>query len=443
MLIPPHSTLPRRSWRSTNAEYTRVPLLTTQRLAQDDEIFNRARLVNCGYFMQIILGDYVGAILGLVRDDRDPRKWTFDGLVRGADGRFKDSDLATILQNSTSWRAGAYRHGNSGSAAGDRGAGNRAARRWGACSMNDFRRFLGLKPYASFQEWNSDKSVHVCHVRWGPLQALTGSDGCCIPLQRHRESRAVCGLASGGSQAADAWSGSLSGIYHLPFYFGRCGLPDPRRPIPDDRIHTVESDCLGLQDCQFDAQDGSYGGMLTKLLFRTLPEYYPRRSAYAHFPFLDPHSCKLDGGEHKSLVGEYIWTKPESMWKGGSTCGQTESAVREVLADQTVFPNGYADRVMEVTGHSTVDHTFVNDLLLKENAKWTDYFVTETRALIAQLSFGNVSKKVQYIDIVRDVINVLPGALDLQGDRRSSARGECANALSCIRGRMPIHLPKL
>jgi hypothetical protein len=37
-------------------------------MAQDDEIFNRSRLVNCGLFMQIILGDYVGGILGLVRD---------------------------------------------------------------------------------------------------------------------------------------------------------------------------------------------------------------------------------------------------------------------------------------------------------------------------------------------------------------------------------------
>jgi linoleate 10R-lipoxygenase len=35
---------------------------------QDDEIFHRTRLVNCGFFMQIILGDYVAAILGLVRD---------------------------------------------------------------------------------------------------------------------------------------------------------------------------------------------------------------------------------------------------------------------------------------------------------------------------------------------------------------------------------------
>lgn len=38
------------------------------RAAQDDELFARTRLVNCGLFMQIILGDYVGAILGLARD---------------------------------------------------------------------------------------------------------------------------------------------------------------------------------------------------------------------------------------------------------------------------------------------------------------------------------------------------------------------------------------
>lgn len=35
---------------------------------QDDELFNRARLVNCGWFTNVILGDYVGAILGLTRD---------------------------------------------------------------------------------------------------------------------------------------------------------------------------------------------------------------------------------------------------------------------------------------------------------------------------------------------------------------------------------------
>ena len=47
-------------------------------MKQDDEIFERTRLVNCGFFMQVILGDYVGAILGLVRDGLD---WRLDPLA--------------------------------------------------------------------------------------------------------------------------------------------------------------------------------------------------------------------------------------------------------------------------------------------------------------------------------------------------------------------------
>ncbi|KZT61364.1 heme peroxidase [Calocera cornea HHB12733] len=38
------------------------------RRAQDDEIYERARLVNCGFFAKIVLYDYVGGILGLTRD---------------------------------------------------------------------------------------------------------------------------------------------------------------------------------------------------------------------------------------------------------------------------------------------------------------------------------------------------------------------------------------
>lgn len=47
------------------------------RTAQDDEIFNRARLVNTAFFMQVILRDYVGVILGLVRDGST---WRLDPL---------------------------------------------------------------------------------------------------------------------------------------------------------------------------------------------------------------------------------------------------------------------------------------------------------------------------------------------------------------------------
>jgi linoleate 10R-lipoxygenase len=34
---------------------------------QDHILFNTARLINCGFFMNIIISDYIGAILGLTR----------------------------------------------------------------------------------------------------------------------------------------------------------------------------------------------------------------------------------------------------------------------------------------------------------------------------------------------------------------------------------------
>lgn len=43
--------------------------------AQDDEIFNTARLVNCMWFAQIVFSDYFSTILGLVRDGSS---WNLD-----------------------------------------------------------------------------------------------------------------------------------------------------------------------------------------------------------------------------------------------------------------------------------------------------------------------------------------------------------------------------
>jgi len=40
----------------------------TARITQDNELFERARLVNCGFFMQVILRDYVGVILALTQE---------------------------------------------------------------------------------------------------------------------------------------------------------------------------------------------------------------------------------------------------------------------------------------------------------------------------------------------------------------------------------------
>ena len=68
------------------------------RKAQDDEIFARARLVNTGFFMQMVLGDYVGAILGLVRDGLD---WRLDPLSVCFIYILSNKYLSTFIINST------------------------------------------------------------------------------------------------------------------------------------------------------------------------------------------------------------------------------------------------------------------------------------------------------------------------------------------------------
>jgi linoleate 10R-lipoxygenase len=67
-----------------------------------------------------------------------------------------------------------------------------------------------------------------------------------------------------------------------------------------------------LQDCQADTQDGSFGGILTRLLFRSLPDYYPPGSGLAHFPFLTPEKMKSSLKELGISPDKYIWQRPQT-----------------------------------------------------------------------------------------------------------------------------------
>ena len=79
-----------------------------------------------------------------------------DRLKRQADGTFSDDDLAKILQDATENVAGAYRaRGTPAALRVVEVMGMQQARQWGVCTMNEFRQFLGLKPFDSFEEWNN------------------------------------------------------------------------------------------------------------------------------------------------------------------------------------------------------------------------------------------------------------------------------------------------
>lgn len=90
--------------------------------------------------------------------------------------------------------------------------------------------------------------------------------------------------------------------------------------------------------------------MLTKLLFRSLPAHYPARSAYAHFPFLDPTYMQAHMRvNNPELEGKYTWTRPNAR-PGAVVVVESEKGVRAVLEDEATFPSEYKARLAEVVG---------------------------------------------------------------------------------------------
>ncbi|KAF8265060.1 linoleate diol synthase [Lactarius quietus] len=108
----------------------------------------------------LTVDDFKDAIKKIQAQEPDISHWTFGGLQRGADGKFDDTQLAGIIKDAVKDPAASF---------GARGTphimrlheimGIEANRRWGVCTLNEFRKFLGLKPYTTFLEWNSDKEI--------------------------------------------------------------------------------------------------------------------------------------------------------------------------------------------------------------------------------------------------------------------------------------------
>ncbi|KAH9475928.1 Linoleate 10R-lipoxygenase [Psilocybe cubensis] len=470
--------------------------------AQDEEIFQRARMVNCGFFMQIILGDYVGAILGLVRDGSDWRldplmpirdsdhqlvptgqgnvvsvefnllyrwhatlsqpdttyttntfnklfdgadpkditvqtfkqaahkylippanvqEWTFGGLKRGKDNRFEDADLANVLHNATEARAGAFKaRGIPEALRIIEVMGIEQSRSWGTCSLNEFRKFLGLKPYSTFEEWNPDPEIH---------RAAASLYRDIDNLELH------VGLQAEETKLPGEGAGLCPG-----YTISRAILADAVSLTRGDRFMTVDFTPFnltswGYQDCQYDHEDGSYGGLLTKLLFRTLPDYYPRGSAYAHFPFLVPSFMKENLEKtNPTLAPKYNWTRPRAP--APLLVIDTFDGVKQVLEDSGSFMAAYDSRLFKVAepllapnlapkhtleeeekaqialdaAKKTFDAgvlTVSRNVFSKPDPNFAEYFASHTSALIHEKFWSN-GRSTAYVDIVRDVINLLP-----------------------------------
>ncbi|RDB16366.1 Psi-producing oxygenase A [Hypsizygus marmoreus] len=416
----------------------------TARSVQDEEIFQTAKLINCGHFMSAVMGDYVAGFLGSsegcnwnmnafdVIDTKDlevPRglgnhssaefnilyrwhatiseqdqKWTenvfrsafggkpfdklnmsdigsisslfeeislppsrrvFAGLSRGEDGKFSDDDLADVLQCATENPAGAFRgQGTPEVLRIAEIAGIEQARKWGLCTMNEFRKFLGLREFETFEEWNPDPAIagaaRQLYGHVNNLELYTGLQAeSTMPLTDG--SRFACGYTT------------TRGV-----------LGDAIALVRGDRYYTSDFTpanltAWGFQDCQRDMNNGGYGGQIPKLLIRHLPRHYPFNSVYSLFPFFVPSKMKATLTK-QGLSGKYTFDRPLAL--PIPKILNTFTGIKHVFSDPSRFKimyerYGYGSFMMfdEVAQHDAdkamVLHAlFPNKESLSEYAAW-------------------------------------------------------------------------
>ncbi|KAI0778881.1 heme peroxidase [Trametes elegans] len=456
-----------------------------KRALQDEEIFQIARLVNCGNFMAMIFGDYVAGFLGLGRDgcswsmnpfdpittsdgqvvgrgegnhcsvefnvlyrwhattaeqdikwtedifteafkatgkpldkldigdfvpaivstwktvESDPRKRTFFGLKRGADGRFSDDDLAKILQDATEKPAGTYRaRGTPGVLRVVEMMGMVQAREWGVCTMNEFRAFLGLKQFADFEDWNPDPEIaSAARQLYGHIDNLELYPG----LQAEQ----IAPMGPG--------SGLCCGYTMM-----RAILSDAIALVRGDRFYTTDYTpgnltSWGFQDCARDPNNGAFGAALPRLLFRNLPRHYPANNVYGLFPFATPTVTQTNL-KNLGILDSYDIKRPvpQPESKIVNTVADIASVLGAPQKYQTFESKVFASTASEFSIVANVPEqrkiALTQALFPSQDAFATHkaWFGKTVRELIKDHSFKMDGVPGSRLDIIGNVVNLAP-----------------------------------
>ncbi|QRV81013.1 heme peroxidase [Ceratobasidium sp. AG-Ba] len=451
-------------------------LTDEQKRAQDHVLFNTARLINVGFFISVVLGDYLRTGLGLIKEasdfalepfmdvpqsndthlargqgnsvsvefnilyhwhsalsktdekwtqdifhrifgdkkpeditieeftrkayeatraEKDKKKWTFGGLER-QDGRFKDEDLARVLQDATAEPAGAFKaRGTPAVLRVIEIMGIAASRRWGVCSLNEFRKFLGLKPYDSFTEWNPDPEIATAAMR----------------LYKHPDNLELyVGLQAEQSKPAVDGSNLCCG-----FTIGRAILSDAICLTRGDRYLTTDwtannLTAWGFDDASRDPTNPSFGGMIGKLISRNLPGKFPDNSSYLWFPFYTPDSIKKSF-TNLGIAGDYTYSRPVALPPIHQVADREN--VLKVIQDNVDFRTLYGKKIQVMVGDRSgfflafnkpedyiLRQTIHETLVLPSGTYFQDYFYNTTKAVLQELDFTLASHKQKCLDIV-------------------------------------------
>jgi linoleate 8R-lipoxygenase / 9,12-octadecadienoate 8-hydroperoxide 8R-isomerase len=332
----------------------------------------------------------------------DPEDRPFSGLTK-VNGKFKDDDLVEILASSIEDCANSF------------GAnrvpsvmrvieilGIEQARAWNVASLNEFRKYFGLEPHATFESINSDPFVanqlrhlyeHPDHVELYPGLV---SEEPKIPLVP-------------GSGLAPS------------FTVSRAVLSDAVALVRGDRFYTVDYHPKkltnwGYSDVASDVHIDN-GCVFYKLVLNTFPEHFKSNSVYAHYPMTVPSEMQTVLRNLEREKG-YSYERPSRMPK--THIVSTYAAATEVLANANLFRVSiteetaffFGNHANLFAGEYSKESCFRKSMQEAPHAdgKWD----AEVRASFERITTQLLQKKAyqlagkNQVDIIRDIGNLAP-----------------------------------
>ncbi|KAF8307548.1 heme peroxidase [Clavulina sp. PMI_390] len=357
--------------------------------------------------------------LGLYKAEADRKKNRLGTFPRDwKTGRVDDDLLADALIKAISVPAASFKaRGVPGVMRVIEILGIQQARNWGCCTLNEFRRFLGLKPYHTFEEWNPDPVIADAAKK----------------LYRTPENiELYVGLVAEESKPV----GDGAGL--CPSYtMSRAILADAVALVRGDRHLTY--DCTpfnltawGFTEASRNIYNAANGGMLGRIIQRGLPRHFPATSVYMHFPLVTPTGQPHSMDKVLERIGQYddyTHGTPEKL--GPIKAVMEPAAIYAALADESTAPlvTPYGEAISDVcltpSFLTVIDEPakyarvtqLVQTLFFpagderKEHMKW---FYDRTLELVKEKSLELVAKEdgreisTHMVDVVKDVFRLVP-----------------------------------
>ena len=286
--------------------------------------------------------------------EKDPSKRTFAGLKRQEDGTFKDDELVEILASAVDDVASSFGARNVPKALkAIEILGIMQARRWNVGSLNEFRKFFGLKTYETFEEINSDPDV-------------------ANELRNLYEHPDFVELYP-GIVCEDAKEPMAPGVGIAPTYtISRAVLSDAVALVRGDRHYTIDYNPKnltnwGYSEARYDLSINQ-GCVFYKLCLRAFPNHFKPDSIYAHYPMTIPEENRKI---MKDLGREshYSYDRPEFVPPRVNLVDYNN--VKMVLEQQKDFRVVWGDATAFVFGKPGFDFMLSGDSALHAKQRET------------------------------------------------------------------------